>query len=67
MRHGGLERAKKRLPLGVSTMRQLGSIGSFHYNIERINQLPDLRGTSSRLLNLLRQRWSDVPHIPQVN
>jgi len=66
MRHGGLERALRKDFLWefYHAPAALGSIEAFITTSREFNQLPGLRGTSSRLLDLLRQRWSDVPHLP---
>ena len=51
---------------GISTIRQriLARLSAFVAISQKLNQLPGLRDTSSRLLNLLHQRWSDVPDLP---
>jgi thiamine kinase-like enzyme len=62
-----LERAlEKDLDWGISTVRQriLARLEVFIATSQEFDQLPGLRSTSSQLLDLLRQRWLDVPHLP---
>lgn len=56
----------KDLNWGVSTIRQriLARLEAFITISQEFNQLPGLRGTSSQLLDLLRQRWVNVPDLP---
>ena len=51
---------------GISTIRQriLARLRTFIATSREFNRLPSLRDTSSRLLDLLYQRWSDVPDLP---
>jgi Phosphotransferase enzyme family len=51
---------------GISTIRQriLARLEAFIAASQEFEQLPALRGTSSRLLDLLRQRWFDSPDLP---
>ncbi len=51
---------------GISTIRQriLARLEVFIATSQEFKQLPSLRGTSSQLLDLLRQRWSDVANLP---
>ena len=51
---------------GVSTIRQriLARSKTFIAVSQEFNLLPGLRGTSSQLLDLLNQVWSDVPDLP---
>jgi hypothetical protein len=51
---------------GIATTRQriLARLEAFITTAEEFNQLPGLRGTTSRLLERLRQQWSDVPDLP---
>lgn len=51
---------------GISTIRQriLARLEVFIITSQEFNRLTGLRGISSRLLDLLRQRWSDVPELP---
>jgi hypothetical protein len=57
---------EKDLDFGISTIRQriLARLEAFIAISQEFNQLSGLRSTSSQLLDLLRQRWSDVPHLP---
>ena len=57
---------KKDGYLGISTIRQriLARLSAFIAISQELNRLPGLRATSSRLLDLLHQRWSDVPNLP---
>jgi Phosphotransferase enzyme family len=57
---------EKDLDFGISTIRQriLARLEAFIAISQEFNQLPGLRSTSSRLLELLCQRWFDVPHLP---
>jgi hypothetical protein len=54
------------LDWGISTTRQriLARLEAFITTAQEFNQLPDLRGTTSKLLERLRQQWSDVPDLP---
>ncbi|HEY9620266.1 MAG TPA: phosphotransferase [Crinalium sp.] len=51
---------------GISTTRQriLARLEAFITTTREVNQLPGLRDTASRLLDLLQQRWSDTPSLP---
>ncbi|HEY9643441.1 MAG TPA: phosphotransferase [Coleofasciculaceae cyanobacterium] len=51
---------------GISTTRQriLARLEAFITTAQEFNQLPGLRGTASRLLDLLQQRWSGTPPLP---
>lgn len=65
MRH--LESAlKKDSDWGISTLRQriLARLEAFITTSQEFNHLPALRGISSQLLDLLRQRWLDLPDLP---
>lgn len=57
---------RKDLNWGISTIRQriLARLEAFMATAQEFNQLPSLRNTSSQLLDLLRQRWSNVPPLP---
>jgi hypothetical protein len=57
---------RKDLNWGISTTRQriLARLEAFITTAQEFNQLPGLRGTTSRLLEHLRQQWSDVPDLP---
>lgn len=57
---------KKDSDWGISTTRQriLARLEAFIITSQEFDQLPALRGTSSRLLDLLRQRWLDVLPLP---
>lgn len=66
-RHGGLERSlREDFRWGLSTLRQriLARLEAFITISQEFNQLPGLRDTSNRLLDLLRQRWLNVPGLP---
>ncbi|WP_319420034.1 phosphotransferase family protein [Pleurocapsa sp. FMAR1] len=56
----------KDLDFGISTIRQriIARLEAFIAISQEFNQLRGLRDTSSRLLDLLRQRWSDAPELP---
>lgn len=58
--------SRKDLNWGTSTIRQrvLARLEAFIATAQEFNQLPGLCSTSSQLLNLLRQRWLDVPDLP---
>lgn len=65
MRH--LEFAlRKDLNWGISTIRQriLARLEAFIATAQEFNQLSGLCNTSSQLLDLLRQRWSNVLDLP---
>ena len=51
---------------GISTIRQriLARLETFILTSQEFDRLAGLRDTSSRLLDLLHQRWSDVPELP---
>ena len=51
---------------GISTIRQriLARLKTFIATSQEFNRLLSLRDTSSRLLDLLHQRWSDVADLP---
>jgi len=51
---------------GISTTRQriLARLEAFITTAQEFNQLPGLRGTASRLLDLLQQRWRGTPSLP---
>jgi len=51
---------------GVSTLRQriLSRLEAFIAISQEFGQLPGLRSTSSQLLELLNQRWGNVPKLP---
>lgn len=57
---------KKEEDFGISTIRQriLARLESFIATSKEFNRLIGLRDTSSRLLDLLLQRWSDVSSLP---
>ncbi|MBF2027978.1 MAG: phosphotransferase [Oscillatoriales cyanobacterium C42_A2020_001] len=57
---------RKDLNWGISTTRQriLARLETFITTAQEFNQLPGLRGTTSKLLERLRQQWSDVPDLP---
>ncbi|MGV0029089.1 phosphotransferase family protein [Phormidesmis priestleyi] len=57
---------RKDLNWGISTIRQriLARLEAFIATAQEFNQLPGLCNTSSQLLDLLRQRWSTIPHLP---
>lgn len=57
---------RKDLDWGTSTIRQriLARLEAFITTSQEFNQLPGLCNTSSQLLDLLRQRWSNVPDLP---
>jgi len=62
-----LESAVRRdLNWGISTTRQriLARLEAFVTTTQEFNQLPGLRGTASRLLDLLQQRWRSTPSLP---
>jgi hypothetical protein len=51
---------------GISSTRQriLARLEVFIVTSQEFEQLPGLRNASSQLLDILRQRWSDVPDLP---
>ena len=51
---------------GISTIRQriLARLETFILTSQEFDRLAGLRDTSSRLLDLLHQSWSDVPELP---
>jgi thiamine kinase-like enzyme len=57
---------RKDLTWGISTTRQriLARLEAFITTAQEFNQLPGLRGTASRLLDLLQQRWRGTPSLP---
>lgn len=57
---------RKDLHWGISTNRQriLARLEAFIATAQEFNQLPGLRGTASRLLDLLQQRWRGTPSLP---
>jgi thiamine kinase-like enzyme len=57
---------EKDLDFGTSTIRQriLARLESFIMTSQEFNQLPGLCSTSSRLLDLLRQRWLNASPLP---
>jgi hypothetical protein len=57
---------EKDVDFGISTIRQriLARLEAFITTSQEFDRLPGLRGTSSQLLDLLQQRWFDVPHLP---
>jgi hypothetical protein len=57
---------EKDLDWGISTTRQriLARLEAFISTSQEFNQLTGLCDTSSRLLDLLRQRWSETPSLP---
>lgn len=57
---------KKDGDFGISTIRQriLARLSAFITISQELNRLPSLRATSSWLLDLLHQRWSDVLELP---
>lgn len=57
---------EKDLSWGISTIRQriLARLEAFVTVSREANQLPGLCDISSRLLDLLHQRWLDIPHLP---
>lgn len=57
---------RKNLNWGISTTRQriLARLEAFTTTAQEFNQLPGLRGTTDKLLERLRQQWSDVPDLP---
>jgi thiamine kinase-like enzyme len=57
---------RKDLHWGISTIRQriLARLEAFTATAQEFNQLPGLCNTSSQLLDLLRQRWANVPALP---
>lgn len=57
---------KKDSNWGISTTRQriLARLEAFITTAQEFNQLPALCGTSSRLLDLLQQRWRGTPSLP---
>jgi hypothetical protein len=57
---------RKDLNWGISTTRQriLARLEAFMTTAQEFNQLPGLRGTTSKLLERLRQQWSDIPDLP---
>jgi hypothetical protein len=57
---------EKDLDFGISTIRQriLARFEVFIATSQEFDRLPGLRSTSSQLLDLLRQRWLDLPHLP---
>lgn len=57
---------RKDLNWGISTTRQriLARLEAFITTTQEFNQLPGLRGTASRLLDLLQQRWRGTPSLP---
>jgi hypothetical protein len=62
-----LESAVRRdLNWRISTTRQriLARLEAFITTAQEFNQLPDLRGTASRLLDLLQSRWRGTPSLP---
>jgi Phosphotransferase enzyme family len=54
------------LDFGISTIRQriVARLEAFITISQEFNQLTGLRSTSSQLLELLQQRWLDVPDLP---
>ena len=56
---------EKDIDFGISTIRQriIARLSAFVATSQEFNQLPSLRDTSSRLLDFLLQRWSDVPEL----
>lgn len=57
---------RKDLNWGISTTRQriLARLEAFIATAQEFNQLPGWRGTASRLLDLLQQRWRGTPSLP---
>lgn len=57
---------RKDLNWGISTTRQriFARLEAFIVTAQEFNQLPGLRGTTSNLLECLRQQWSDIPDLP---
>ena len=57
---------RKDLNWGISTTRQriLARLEAFIVAAQEFNQLPGLCGTTSNLLECLRQQWSDIPDLP---
>ena len=57
---------RKDLNWGISTTHQriLARLEVFITTAEEFNQLPGLRGTASRLLDLLQSRWRGTPSLP---
>ncbi|MEL6496239.1 MAG: hypothetical protein AAFQ41_14120 [Cyanobacteria bacterium J06623_7] len=55
----------KEQDFGVSTIRQriLARLDAFIHISTQLNRLEGLRSTSSRLLEILNKRWSDVPKL----
>jgi hypothetical protein len=53
-------------PWGIATMRPrlLARLGAFIATAEEFNQLPVVRGTASRLLEVLNKRWPEAPPLP---
>lgn len=51
---------------GICTIRQriMARLEVFIATSREFNRLPGLRNSSSRLLDLLRQRWSEIPDLP---
>jgi hypothetical protein len=53
-------------PWGIATMRPrlLARLEAFIATADEFNQLPAVRGTASRLLEVLEKRWPEAPPLP---